>query len=87
MPTVLFTNLALLGALTALAIPILIHLLLKHKKQRLRFSTIQFFTQQDEQASRRRKLRHWLLLAVRLLLVTLIVLAFARPYLETLAPV
>jgi len=83
MPTVLFANLALLGGLAALAIPILIHLLLKRKKQRLRFSTIQFFVKQDEQSSKRRRLRNWLLLAVRLLLVTLLVLAFARPYWQT----
>src|SRR5262249_26321257 len=59
----------------------LIHLLLKRKKKRLRFSTTQFFIKHDEQSSQRRKLRHWLLLALRLLIVTLLVLAFARPYL------
>jgi hypothetical protein len=85
MPAVFFTNLALLGGLAALGIPILIHLLLKRKTQRLRFSTVQFFVKQDEQANRRRKLRNWLLLAVRLLLVTLLVLAFARPYLKNSA--
>src|SRR6185295_3593917 len=83
MPAVFFTNLALLSGLAALAVPILIHLLLKRKKQRLRFSTIQFFVKQDEQASKRRKLRHWLLLAVRLLLITLLVMAFARPFTQT----
>ena len=83
MPPLFFTNLVLLSGLTALAVPILVHLLLKRKKQRLRFSTIQFFVRQDEQASKRRKLRHWLLLAVRLLLVTLLVLAFARPFTST----
>jgi uncharacterized protein (DUF58 family) len=67
----------------ALAIPILIHLLLRRKKQRLRFSTIRFFARQDERSSRRRKLRNLLLLATRLLLLTLVVLAFARPYLPT----
>lgn len=58
MPAVFFTNMALLSGLAALAIPILIHLLLKRKKQRLRFSTLQFFVKQDERASKRRKLRH-----------------------------
>src|SRR5438093_13335737 len=82
MSPVFFTNVALLAGMGALAIPILIHLLLKRQKQRLRFSTIQFFVRQDEQASKRRKLRNWLLLAVRLLLVALLVLAFARPYLK-----
>jgi hypothetical protein len=80
MPTVFFTHLALLSGLAALAIPVLIHLLIKRKKLRLRFSTIQFFLKHDEQSSKRRKLRNWLLLAVRLLLVALLVMAFARPF-------
>lgn len=75
-----FTNTLMLAAMAALGIPILIHLLLKRKKKRLPFSTIRFFQQQDEQSSRRRKLRNWLLLALRLLIVSLLVLAFSRPY-------
>ncbi len=71
----------MLAGLAALAVPVVIHLLLKRKKQRLRFSTIRFFAKQDEQSSRKRKIRNWLLLAMRLLLFALLVLAFARPYL------
>ena len=82
----LFTNTGFLIALAALAIPILIHLVLRRKKRRLRFSTIRFFTRQDERSAHRRKLRHLLLLATRLLLLALLVLAFARPYLPTAAP-
>lgn len=77
----LFTNGAMLAGLAALAIPVLIHLLLRRRRQRLRFSTLQFFQRQDEQSSQRRKLRNLLLLAVRLLLLALLVLAFARPFL------
>src|SRR5262245_20119335 len=77
----LFTNAFFLAALAALGIPVLIHLLLRRKLQRLRFSTTRFFVRQEEQASARRKLRNLLLLAVRLLILALIVLAFARPYL------
>ena len=80
MQGLLFTNTLMLAGLAALAIPILIHLLLKRRKKKLAFSTIRFFQQQDEQSSRRRKLRNWLLLALRLLIVTLLVLAFARPF-------
>src|SRR5512146_216746 len=76
-----FTNPALLGGLALLSVPILIHLLLRLKKRRQRFSTLQFFRRLDAQATRRRKLRNWLLLATRVLLLLLIVLAFARPYL------
>jgi len=81
MPGIFFTNTWMLAAMAALAIPVLIHLLLKRKKKRLRFSTLQFFLKQDDQSSQRRKLRNWLLLAIRLFIVTLLVLAFARPYL------
>ena len=84
MSQLLFSNAALLAGLVALGIPIVIHLLMRRNKQRLRFSTIQFFIQQDEKSDRHRKLRNLLLLATRLLLVSLLVLAFARPYLPEL---
>lgn len=80
MPSLFFTNALMLAGMAALAVPVLIHLLLKRRKKKLSFSTIRFFKQQDEQSSRRRKLRNWLLLALRLLIVSLLVLAFARPY-------
>jgi hypothetical protein len=80
MLSLLFTNTLMLAGMAALAVPILIHLLLKRRKKRLQFSTIRFFQQQDEQSSRRRKLRNWFLLALRLLIVGLLVLAFARPF-------
>ncbi|MBI3415537.1 MAG: VWA domain-containing protein, partial [Verrucomicrobia bacterium] len=75
-----FANAALLGGLLALGVPILIHLLLKQKKKRLRFSTLQFFLKRDEQSTQKRTLRNLLLLAMRLLLFALLVFAFARPY-------
>jgi hypothetical protein len=76
-----FTHAAFLAGLVSLAIPILIHLLLRRKKVRLRFSTLQFFLKKDEKTGRRRKLFHWLLLAARLCLLALLVSAFARPFL------
>ncbi len=83
MTRLLFTNLTMLVGLGALAIPILIHLLLRQRKRRLRFSTLRFFDRQDEQSTQRRKLRNLLLLAMRLLLLALLVLAFARPFFPT----
>jgi hypothetical protein len=80
MPAFFFTNTLMLAGLAALGIPVLIHLLLKRKKKQVQFSTIRFFQLQDEQSSRWRKLRNWLLLALRLLILTLLVLAFSRPY-------
>lgn len=77
----LFTNPLLLAALAGLGVPVLIHLLLKRKNQRLRFSTLRFFQQHQEQASQKRKLRNVLLMALRMLILALLVLAFTRPYL------
>jgi hypothetical protein len=77
----LFSNAMLLAGLGALVGPILIHLLLKQKPVLLRFSSILLLQTGEEEATRRRKLRNWLLLLLRLVLLTLLVLAFARPYL------
>src|SRR6478609_4119844 len=85
MPGIAFTNLAMLAGLVALSVPVIIHLLLRRKKKRLRFSTIQFFLQRDERSSQRRKLQNWLLLALRLLICALLVFVFARPYLRNSA--
>ncbi|HEV8542529.1 MAG TPA: BatA and WFA domain-containing protein, partial [Verrucomicrobiae bacterium] len=79
-----FANAVLLAGLVGIAAPILIHLLLRRKSQRMRFSTVQFFVKRDEQSMRKRKLRNLLLLAMRVCLFALIVLAFARPFLRNL---
>lgn len=76
-----FLNVALLGGLVAVGIPILIHLMLKTRQRRMKFSTLRFFDFLDEEAVRSRKLRHWLLLLLRLLIIILLVLSFARPFL------
>ena len=79
----IFSNALFLTALAGLSIPVVIHLLLKRKTERVRFSTIRFFVAQDLQASARRKLRNLLLLSLRLLILALLVFAFARPFLPT----
>src|SRR5277367_1930263 len=75
----LWLNPLLLAGLVALAAPVLIHLLMKVKGRRMPFSTVRFFAK--AQGSRdRNKIRHWLLLFLRLLLLALLVSAFARPF-------
>jgi hypothetical protein len=71
----------MLGGLVAAGIPVLIHLLLKTKQRKMRFSTLRFFDFLDQESVRSRKLRHWLLLLLRLILLVLLVLVFARPFL------
>ena len=77
----LFSNPLFLAGLVGLGVPIALHLLLKRRNQRLRFSTNRFFLQNEERASQKRKLRNLLLLSLRLLIFALLVMAFARPFL------
>jgi hypothetical protein len=71
---------AFLFALISLVIPILIHLFNFRKYQKVYFSNVQFLKQVNEQQSSRRNLKERLILATRLLAITFLVLAFARPY-------
>lgn len=71
----------LLGAL-GLGIPILVHLVRNDKSDRVRFSSLMFLLRIPKQTIRQRILRNPLLMALRLLLLALLVLAFARPYLQ-----
>ena len=59
-----FANALLLGGLAGITAPILIHLLLRRRSQKMRFSTVQFFIKKDEQSMRKRKLRNLLLLSL-----------------------
>src|SRR5262249_5759416 len=80
MSRLLFANSPLLLGMAALTIPLIIHLFLRRKRIRLPFSTLQFFVRHDDRSKNWRRLMNWLLLATRMLLLSLLVLAFARPY-------
>src|SRR5688572_4712263 len=69
-------------ALGALAIPVLLHLTQREKKQIVHFPALMFVRRIPYQSVRRRKIHSWLLLMVRLAALALIVLAFARPLIQ-----
>ncbi|MDL5050150.1 BatA domain-containing protein [Oscillatoria amoena NRMC-F 0135] len=69
-----------LWALAALAIPVLIHLFSFRKTQRVFFSSNRFLRQVQQATSAKRKLKHYLILASRLLFLLFLVLAFAQPF-------
>lgn len=77
-----FLNPAILFGLIAASIPILIHLLNLRKLKKIDFSTLQFLKELQKSKIRRIKIKQWLLLALRVLIILLIVTAFARPTLE-----
>src|SRR5262245_40311306 len=66
-------------AMAGLAIPVLLHLTQREKKQVVRFPSLMFVRRIPYHSVRRRKIQHWLLLAVRMAALALIILAFARP--------
>lgn len=71
----------LLGAL-AIGVPLYLHLLRRNTSVPLPFSSLMFFERRPQTAVRRRRLRYWLLLALRLAVLLLLALAFAEPYLS-----
>ena len=71
---------AFLFALLSLAIPVLIHLFNFRRYQKVYFSNVQFLKEIQEQQSSRRNLKERLILFARLLALTFLVLAFAKPY-------
>jgi len=70
-----------LWALTALAIPIIIHLFNFRKTTRIFFSSTRFLKQIKQETTQKRKLKQYLVLASRLLFLLFLVLAFAQPFL------
>ncbi len=69
-------------ALAGLAIPVLLHLTQREKKQIIRFPSLMFVRRIPYQSVRRRKIQHWLLLLVRVAALALIIFAFARPFIR-----
>lgn len=70
---------AFLWALATVSIPVIIHLFNFRKTRRIYFSTNRFLRHVQEATTARRKLKHYLILASRILFLILLVLAFAQP--------
>jgi hypothetical protein len=73
---------AFLVGLAAIAIPVIVHLLNRERKEIVRFPSLMFLERIPYRAIRRQTIRHPLLLALRALAVLLLVAAFARPFFE-----
>ncbi len=75
-----FVNpLFILGALAA-GIPILLHLIKRERALRIEFPTLMFLRRVSRKTIRYQKVRHLLLLLLRVLTLLFLVLAFLRPY-------
>ena len=67
-------------ALAGLAIPVLIHLTRHERGKPLRFPSLMFLERIPFEEASRRRIRHWLLLMIRVAALALLVAAFARPF-------
>lgn len=73
---------ALLGGLALVAIPIVLHLVMRREPQKLEFPALRFVRTRQSTNQHRLRLRHWLLLALRCAFLALLALALARPVLR-----
>lgn len=72
--------------LAGLAIPVFLHLIQRERKQVVQFPSLMFLRRIPYQSVRRRRIRHWLLLMMRLAALALVVLAFGRPFFRNANP-
>jgi hypothetical protein len=76
-----FNHPAMLGWLLAAAAPLIIHLLNRRRHREMEWAAMRFLLAAVRKHSRRIRIEQWLLLAVRMLIVVLVALAVADPYL------
>jgi hypothetical protein len=69
-----------LWALTALGIPIIIHLFNFRRYKKIFFTNVRFLQELKEETQSKQKLKHLLILLARCLAITALVFAFAQPY-------
>src|ERR1700676_2537994 len=74
-----------LAGIAAMAIPIYVHLLRRHTPIPRPFSSLMFFERRTQSSIKHRRLRYLLLLSLRTLLLLLLVLAFANPFINRTA--
>lgn len=68
-------------AITAVGLPLIIHLLNLRRPQRVKFSTLAFFNELQKTTIRKIKVKRYLLLLLRLLAIACLAIVLARPFL------
>jgi hypothetical protein len=74
-----------LAGIAAVAIPLYVHLLRRHTTTPHPFSSLMFFERRTQSSIKHRRLRYLLLLSLRSLLLLLLALAFANPFINRTA--
>ncbi len=71
----------LLGV-AGIVVPIIVHLTRRQRRNVVHFPSLMFLQKIPYQEQRRRRIQHWLLLALRALALAVLAIAFARPFVE-----
>src|SRR4051812_49556734 len=74
-----FVNISLLLAGVFIAVPIVLHLMMRQRPKQQLFPALRFIRERKLANQRRLQLRHWLLLSLRCGIVGLFAVALARP--------
>jgi len=75
-----FINPSYLWGLTALAIPVIIHLFNFKKFKKTYFTNVSMIRQLSQETRRQSRLRHLIILLIRMLAIAALVMIFAQPY-------
>ena len=74
-----FLNLSLLAGTALVALPIVLHLIMRQKPRQLEFPALRFIQKRHDANRRRLRLRHLILLLLRAAAIALLACALARP--------
>jgi len=77
-----FLNSVFLFALAAVSIPLIIHFLSKRRIKTIEFSSLKFLEQMQKNRMKWLKIKELILLLLRMIIIALVVMAFARPTLK-----
>ena len=78
-----FVNASLLLGGMLMAVPVILHLMMRQKPKHLLFPAIRFIQLRRDSNRRTLRMRHWLLLLLRILLILLLAAAVARPSVDS----
>jgi len=80
-----FLNPAVLFGLIAASIPVIIHLLNLRKLKKIEFSSLMFLKELQRNKIRKIKIKQWIILLLRILIILFLVFAFSRPTIQSVS--
>src|SRR4051812_705512 len=75
----MFLNPIFLAGAALVAVPVLLHLLMRPRPKHLAFPALRFIRQRHDVNRRQMRLRNWLLLLLRAAVIAILAVALARP--------